>query len=197
MPTTADRTLAAVVYFWILQKAPDLLHPSQALLNTFREPQGNFLDMWEALHTLKKSKDLSFVLFTDLKKAFEYINPEWILLILRARRAPQWIIAFASHTFFGRILRPRIRGKLLPGLEIQTGVDMGSAISPFFFCLAIDPLIRRINSYRNVIVMRAYMDDNSAMLKHAKSVDRIATLFEECCSTFLLLLRATRSPLPA
>ena len=65
---------------------------------------------------------------------------------------------------------------------------MGSAISPFFFCLAIDPLIRRINSFRNVIVMRAYMDDNSAMLKHAKSVDRIATLFEDYISVGIHVL---------
>jgi len=54
-------------------------------------------------------------------------------------------------------------------LFVLNGVDMGSAISPLLFCLAIDPLLSMLNriqrspsdpaGYREVFC-RAYMDDN-------------------------------------
>ena len=42
MPSTLHRLLAAGVYYHLVNLIPSLLHPSQALLNVFREPQANF-----------------------------------------------------------------------------------------------------------------------------------------------------------
>ena len=46
-------------------------------------------------------------------------------------------------------------------MDVLVGVDMGSAISPFFFCLAIDPLIRILNRIPRICETRCYMDDNA------------------------------------
>ena len=45
-------------------------------------------------------------------------------------------------------------------MDVLVGVDMGSAISPFFFCLAIDPLIRILNQIPRICETRCYMDDD-------------------------------------
>ena len=81
------------------------------------------------------------VLVTDFMKACEFVNPQWILAVLRARQAPLWLYIYVQYTLFGRIVTPKIRNRILPGLFVLTGVDMGSAMSPLLFCLALDPLL--------------------------------------------------------
>ena len=61
---------------------------------------------------------------------------------------------------FGRIVTPKIRNRILPGLFALTGVDMGSAMSPLLFCLALDPSLHLVHCIPRIRVVRAYMDDN-------------------------------------
>jgi hypothetical protein len=51
MPSTFHRLIAAGIYYHLVNTLPQLLHPSQALLNVFREPQGNFSDAQDFLHS--------------------------------------------------------------------------------------------------------------------------------------------------
>ena len=50
MSTTFHRNLAGSIYYHIVATVKNLLHPSQALLNNFREPQHNFLTAHNFLH---------------------------------------------------------------------------------------------------------------------------------------------------
>ena len=59
-------------------------------------------------------------------------------------------------------------GMVLPYLEVLVGVDMGSAISPILFCLAMDPLLVQLNKIPSVIGVRAYMDDNQIWGRRSK-----------------------------
>jgi hypothetical protein len=137
------------------------LHPAQALLNNFREPQGNFLDAQEALRHNRTPKDeLTTVVLTDYVKAFEMINPRWIQAVLRARQAPLWLTKLAAYLLDIRHVTPKIAGLMLDAIAVTQGVDMGNAISPWFFCIGMDPLIRLLNAIPKVIANRAYMDDN-------------------------------------
>jgi hypothetical protein len=90
MPSTLLRLLAAGVYYYLAKKLVKILHPAQALLNAFRGPQGNFMDVDLHLHTV--AKDNPGVLVTDFVKAFEFVNPDWIMKVLKARRAPFWLL---------------------------------------------------------------------------------------------------------
>jgi hypothetical protein len=113
-----------------------MLHPAQALLNTFREPQGNFSTMQDFLFHRHTHVHLG-VLLTDLQKAFEYVHPIWIQQVLIARQAPLWLLKYAEYTLFGRSCKPKIAGYKLKPICLQVGVDMGSAISPLFFCFLV------------------------------------------------------------
>ena len=144
MPNAWGRTLSASIYSHISNTVKGLLHPAQALLNDFREPQGNFLDIQNLLDLVTNGRRLTGALLTDLEKTFEYVHPDWIIAVLQHRTAPLWLIAYVRYTLYGRVSRPKIKGKVLPSLFLKVGVDMGSALSPLFFCLALDPLIRRL-----------------------------------------------------
>ena len=49
---------------------------------------------------------------------------------------------------------------MLAALKVLVGVDMGSAMSPLLFCIALDPLLVYLNRIPKVVGVRAYMDDN-------------------------------------
>ena len=107
LPSSFLRLLAAGIYRHIARELPKILHPSQALLNSFREPQANFSDVQQALHSKPGTKgDLTAVLLTDFVKAFEMINPNWIMEVLRARNAPTWLIAYVKFVLFKRKVTP-------------------------------------------------------------------------------------------
>ncbi len=82
-----------------------------------------------------------FVLVTDFMKSFENINSHFIIAVLAARGAPLWLISYAKYVLYGRIVVSKVYGKLLQDLQVQVGVDMGSALSPLLFCLAMDVLV--------------------------------------------------------
>jgi hypothetical protein len=69
------------------------------------------------------------------------------------------------------------QGKILPNLYLKVEVDMGSALSPLFFCLALDPLIRVLNTIPGVIKGRCYMGDNATFFQSNKTVDTIQAVF--------------------
>jgi hypothetical protein len=97
MPPTFHRLLAAGIYYHIATYVVKILHPSQALLNHFREPQGNFIDVQAFLADACRRAgrgSAAGVLVTDFMKAFEFVNPQWILAVLRARRAPLWLYIY-------------------------------------------------------------------------------------------------------
>ena len=100
LPNTADRIIDQAVYVRMYTALRRSLHPSQTLINiVFREPQGNFLDMQSCLRDRSAPY---FVLLSDLAKAFERVNPHWILLVLQRLGTPVWAYQYATYVLFGR-----------------------------------------------------------------------------------------------
>ena len=133
------------------------MHPSQVVMNCFKEPQHAV----NAIQTLLDSCTPMAALLVDLSKAFERVNPYWILHILRMRRAPTWICNYAKYILFGRLIRHKVQGRLLPPRAVHVGVDMGRSFSVFLFCLAMDPIYHYLNRIPRVISVQGYIDDNT------------------------------------
>ena len=96
LPNTCDRILDRSIYSPFSHCLLGALHPAQALLNLFREPQFNYLDIQ---HFLDNAMHLHSVLLSDLAKAFERVNSHWIMHVLVARATPYWILAYCRHTY--------------------------------------------------------------------------------------------------
>ena len=99
LPNTCDRIVDRAAYAKFCAILIGFLHPAQALLNAFREPQFNYL---EIQNLLDGSLNHSSVLLSDLAKAFERVNSHWIMHVLFAREAPFWVLSYCRHVLFAR-----------------------------------------------------------------------------------------------
>ena len=157
MPDTLDRLqdgTAAAILFRVTRHS---FHPAQTLLNSFENPKRAVLEVQGAL----EGSTPASALFADLSKAFERVNAHWILHILRIRQCTPWVLQLARYLLFGRRIRHKVQGRLLPARDVHSGVDMGRSTSVYFFCLAMDPIFVVLNRIARVFVVVGYVDDNS------------------------------------
>ena len=186
MPNTSDRVIDSAVYAVLAESLKHSLHPAQALINGFKEPQANYAAMQ---HYLELKKESYAVMLTDFAKAFERINPWWVLECLAARAAPAWVKAYVIHLMFGRRTQHKIQGHFLPPLMINQGLAMGRATSVVLFCLALDPLICALQNVSAFIRLTAYMDDGSAAAKGIRSINQAQRTFAPAHSAGLQVLQ--------
>ena len=140
MPNTTDRLVDGAIACQAMKHTAHLMHPSQTV----------------------DSDTAAAAILIDLSKAFERVNPHWILRLLRIKRAPQWIVAYARFVLFGRRVMHKVQGRLLRSRRaILQGVDMGRSFSVYLFCLAIDPVFHYLNRIPGVICVQGYVDDTT------------------------------------
>ena len=100
-----------------------------------------------------------FALLSDLAKAFEQVNPHWILHILHPQ-CPVWVLQYATYVLFGRSVRHRVGRRFYrPPIPVHQRVDMGRAVSVLLFCVAMDIYV--LNAIPGVLSVKGYMDDNA------------------------------------
>ena len=157
MPNTCDRLVDGTIAAVIMKATCAYMHPSQVVMNCFKEPQHAV----NAIQTLLDSDVPMAALLVDLSKAFERVNPYWILHILQMRGAPTWVCNYAKYVLFGRLIRHKVQGRLLPPRAVHVGVDMGRSFSVFLFCLAMDPIYHYLNRIPRVLSVQGYIDDNT------------------------------------
>ena len=168
MPNTLDRLVDGTVAAQVMRVTAPTMHPSQTVMSMFKEPQRavtgiqNFLDSSKATCSL----------LADLSKAFQRVNPYWILRLLKIKRAPRWVITYTRFVLFIRRVTHKVQGRLLPSRTILQGVDMGRSFSVFLFCFAMDPLFHYLNQIPRVLAVEAYVDDTT-ILGDAQSLDWI------------------------
>ena len=113
MPNTCDRLVDGTIAAVVMKATCAYMHPSQVVMNCFKEPQ-------HAVHAIQALLDSSTpmaALLVDLSKTFERVNPYWILHILRMRNAPTWVCNYAKYILFGRLIRHKVQGRLLPYVQ--------------------------------------------------------------------------------
>ncbi len=113
------------------------------------------------IQNLLDSSKATCSLLADLSKAFERVNPHWILRLLRIERAPRWAITYTRFILFHRRVTHKVQGRLLPSRTILQGVDMRRSFSVFLFCFAMDPPLHFLNQIPRVLAVEAYVDDTT------------------------------------
>ena len=111
IPSTFERIIDGSIATVLTKAIAPLLHPSQTVLNLFREPQGAV----QSIQNTLDHRPPCAVLSLDLSKAFERVNPYWLLQILSACRAPLWVFFFRPAPLW---LSPLMHS-LYPSLGVQ------------------------------------------------------------------------------
>ena len=159
MPNTSHRILDGALSALVVAHCSPHLHPSQSMLNNFREPQKAVLSIQQDLD----GDGPKAALFIDMAKAFEKVNPHWATDVMLARGCPVWLVQYAMYLFTGRRVLHKVGGQLLPPRIIRQGVDMGRAFSVFMFCLAMDPVYWHLNKIPGIVNVKGYVDDCTAV----------------------------------
>ena len=157
MPNTLARLVDGTIASVVMKAVAKNMHPSQTVMSVFKEPQKAVT----AIQGFLDGTASSCTLLADLSKAFERVNPHWILALLRIKGAPQWIIRYSRFVLFERRVAHKVQGRLLPSRTIRQGVDMGRSFSVFLFCFAMDPLFHYLNRIPSVLSVQAYVDDTT------------------------------------
>ena len=176
MPSTFERVIDGTIASTLTKVIAPLLHPSQTVLNLFREPQSAV----QSVQTILDQSLPCAVLSLDLSKAFERINPYWILQILAACKAPLWIITYTRHILLFRRSRHKVQGRLLPSRMIVTGVDMGRSFSVLLFCIAMDPILSYLNRVPGVLTVQGYVDDTTLAGDTATGMQWLSDAWNVC-----------------
>ena len=198
VPTTYNRLLTGGVTDWITTEWKDAIDPNQSMVGDFKEAHANYCTAQnlfnnDATNNPGGNGDADFlsVLLTDLVKAFELLNPKRICAILRARNAPPWLQAIVN-AFTGKCCAvAKIMGRLLKAVFVNIGVDMGNALAPWIFCLALDPIVRYSNRIPRVINMKAYMDDTNTTGKGRQWLLRTQAMWEAMYNAGLHIAKHT------
>ena len=85
MPNTLERLVDGTAAAQVMRATASNMHPSQTVMSMFKEPQRAVT----GIQNLLDSDKATCSLLADLSKAFERVNPHWILRLLRIKRAPR------------------------------------------------------------------------------------------------------------
>ena len=177
MPNTLDRLVDGTIASVVMRAVAPNMHPSQTVMSMFKEPARAVT----AIQSFLDSSKASCALLADLSKAFERVNPYWILALLRSKGAPAWVIRYSRFVLFERRVTHKVQGRLLPSRVIQQGVDMGRSFSVFLFCFAMDPLFHFLNRIPRVLSVQAYVDDTTLVgdAQNASWIQEVAQCYDD------------------
>ena len=88
------------------------------------------------LFLVSRKYTAAIALLADLSKAFERVNPFWILELLRIKRTPRWLFAYAKFVLFSPIKYKN--GSYPAEQSCKALIWVGFFV--YLFCLAMDPL---------------------------------------------------------
>jgi len=83
MPNTLDRLVDGTIAAVVMRAVACNMHPSQTVMSMFKEPQRAVT----AIQAYLDGTTASCALLADLSKAFERVNPHWILALLQSKGA--------------------------------------------------------------------------------------------------------------
>jgi hypothetical protein len=137
-----------------------------------------------------------FAAFIDYKKAFDSVPHQWLTKILKLYKINDQIVTFleqAMSTWRTRVqLQTPSEKKTETNLiQIRKGIFQGDSLSPLWFCLAMNPLSRRLDSTKYGFSIRnnnreavrvghlLYMDDLKLITGTKNQLDQMLKIVEE------------------
>ncbi|XP_064072076.1 uncharacterized protein LOC113393371 [Vanessa tameamea] len=132
----------------------ELLHEHIAVNNILAEEQKGcrkgrqgckeqlVIDSVTMKHAISKKKNIN-TMYIDYRKAFDSIPHSWLLYVLQHYKIHPQLIYFLENSMQNWKTTLKITGHAnteTPDILIRRGIFQGDALSPLWFCLALNPL---------------------------------------------------------
>ena len=137
--------------------------------------------------TSNTEKDF-YILGLDQKKAFDFISRDYLWMVKEKYGIPSSFIDMVKLLYARSTVQINVNGVLTDPFEIEKGVKQGCPASAALYILAINPLLKRINTDINIqgtitstgqtIVALAYADDISIIIRNQHEMDVVNKHFE-------------------
>ncbi|KAG1035564.1 hypothetical protein G6F43_013205 [Rhizopus delemar] len=134
--------------------ANNIINPSQTGFMRRRFISDNGLLLHLIVQQARLSKHTGIGLLLDQEKAYDRVNPQYLVRVLTAFGFHERFIRCIKHLFFGNMVQINVNGYFTPNIEQQRGLRQGDPLSPILFNLALEPLLLAINQDNDMIGYR-------------------------------------------
>ncbi|XP_075971947.1 uncharacterized protein LOC142973811 [Anticarsia gemmatalis] len=153
------------------------------------------------LRQVQRTKSDLFTMYIDYKKAYDSVPHSWLIEVLNIYKIHPTIVNFLKSAMINwtTILKLSSPTEVIETdpIQIQRGIFQGDALSPLWFCLALNPLSSILNSTamgyplksagndqhtdieRSVLNHLLYMDDIKLYARSENQLEELASLTEE------------------
>ena len=120
-------------------------------------------------------------MFLDCSKAFDYVNHNYLIEVLKKRECGENFLNFVCAFLKGKS-KIRFNESYSEELKVERGVPQGETMSPFLFILAIDPLLNSIQNDNEIkgalvgnkrIKVLAYADDLVLITENSEDLEKM------------------------
>ena len=147
-----------------------------------------------------KNEGKLFAAFIDISKAFDKVSHEKLFSILEARGFSAEMVNFIRNWYLKQIVCVKFLNSYSSEWRLKTGVRQGGILSPFFFALYIDDVIKKISKLSvgcriNYVMMNiiAFADDVAILAPDAKSIQEILNILNDSLLNLNLRINPSKS----
>jgi hypothetical protein len=125
-----------------------IIPPNQAGFMPYNSAEFHVFTALETLRHRARCKQDTYLLFLDLKKAYDSVHQEALWHILATMGVPTRLVDFLREWNRHRVTRVTINGALSGAFPVSKGLAQGDVLSPLLFNLYITVLMNRLRRLR-------------------------------------------------
>ena len=129
------------LYNKVLSRRFDRLCPAGVRQKAFRQGDGiaeNTEILKNVIKTAKASSSSVYIAFLDVRKAFDSVSHESLLLAAQRAGCPSPLLAYIRHIYANGRTKLKVGGKLSAPISVAQGVKQGDPLSCILFNLVVD-----------------------------------------------------------
>lgn len=155
-------------YFEHCNRQHAILHEAQkGFISEVNGTAENILSVMELFHEAQRAHKSLFVTALDFQNAFGSVSHEFMINSMRKKGIATNVVDVIQNIYTGSNTRIQMREGNSSQIDLKRGVKQGCPLSPMIFNIALDTLIRDLESHREYgykinqysFTVQAYADD--------------------------------------
>jgi exonuclease III len=180
IPNSDNRIISSTLKIIITPTLQDFLHPNQKAFLPGRAIGDNIYHFNQRFYSSLSRQQQNYLLFLDLKKAYDNVNHEFLLRLLNHISMPTWFCNTICMLLSELCVFTTIFGADSLCIRVHRGVKQGDPLSPLLFNLLIDTILCAFDGQAD-IDPKAFADDIGFMFTDFDSFDIIARQIQLYC----------------